>query len=105
MLIDHWLLYLMELIDDDKQYTLTHCRFEAKASHGLEDILIVDFDEFLFCPKAGATAASQMSWFHTLLRNYKHQGKDSSIAMIRIEIMAISLDRRRSSDIPSSIRC
>ena len=36
----------------DKVNTFTHCRFEAKAIYGLDRVLAVDFDEFLYCPSA-----------------------------------------------------
>ena len=44
---------------DDKVLTLSHCRFEAKATHGIENIIVADFDEFIFCPQADLTAQSQ----------------------------------------------
>ena len=36
----------------DKVNTFTHCRFEAKAVYGVERVLAVDFDEFIYCPSA-----------------------------------------------------
>ena len=32
--------------------TLTHCRFEARAIHGIKRVIVSDFDEFLYCPAA-----------------------------------------------------
>jgi hypothetical protein len=29
--------------------TLSHCRFEMQAVHGIDEVLVVDADEFLFC--------------------------------------------------------
>lgn len=37
------------LLDSDKMATLTHCRFEARAVHGLLHVLVVDTDEFVLC--------------------------------------------------------
>lgn len=37
--------------DYDKRYTYTHCRFALKHLYGIENIVINDFDEFLYCPK------------------------------------------------------
>ena len=36
----------------DKVNTFTHCRFEAKAVYGIDRVLTVDFDEFLYCTAA-----------------------------------------------------
>ena len=43
----------------DKTQTFTHCRFEAKAVYGIDNVLVTDFDEFLFCPWAKPTAQAQ----------------------------------------------
>ena len=40
----------------DKVNTFTHCRFEAKAVYGIDRVLAVDFDEFLYCPSAPPNA-------------------------------------------------
>lgn len=38
--------------DFDKRLTLTQCRYSAKQLYGIEEVLVVDFDEFLYCPRA-----------------------------------------------------
>ena len=40
----------------DKVLTLTHCRFEAKAVYNIENVMVIDFDEFLHCPVVNPTA-------------------------------------------------
>jgi hypothetical protein len=45
----------------DKMLTSTHCRFEMKALLGIEDVIVADFDEFLYCPSVSATAMDQAS--------------------------------------------
>jgi hypothetical protein len=42
----------------DKVLTLTHCRFEAKAMLGVEDVLVTDADEFIYCPQGAPTSFS-----------------------------------------------
>lgn len=37
------------LSDEDKVMTLNHCRFEARAMHGIDVIIVADVDEFLYC--------------------------------------------------------
>ena len=48
-------------LDDDKTATLTHCRFEARTLYGSDNVLVADFDEFLYCPVAALTSAGQQS--------------------------------------------
>jgi hypothetical protein len=40
---------LHKLFDIDKSATYTHARFELAALFGLESVLVIDFDEFLYC--------------------------------------------------------
>ena len=44
----------------DKDYTYTHCRFEANSLLGITNVLVADFDEFLFCPRGKALLGSQV---------------------------------------------
>ena len=60
----------------DKVQTLTHCRFEAKALFGIENVLVVDFDEFLYCPVAQPTLRAQASWINQYFLRSKSQGVD-----------------------------
>lgn len=45
---DHGNTILVRQSDQDKALTYTYCRFELSSL--LDDILIVDFDEFAYCP-------------------------------------------------------
>lgn len=63
-------------LDDDHTYSLTHCRFQTEAQYGIDNILIVDFDEFLFCPAAGLTAKGQSQFLHRYIRSARHHGLD-----------------------------
>ena len=63
-------------LDDDKTATLTLCRFEASALHGSDNVLVSDFDEFLYCPSAKATFASQSSYMNLLLTSYRAEQID-----------------------------
>lgn len=51
----------------DKTLTFTQCRFEAKAVHDFETVLVVDFDEFLYCSPAQSTRESQRKYIHDVL--------------------------------------
>jgi len=54
--------------------TLTHCRFEAKAVHNIDTVLVVDFDEFLFCPIAHAAPRAQATFFHNFVQYHHGRG-------------------------------
>ena len=65
--------------DDDKTATLTHCRFEASALYGIKDVMVSDFDEFLYCPGAASTFSAQRHWLDNLLKRYKNKNIDQMI--------------------------
>jgi len=46
-------------LDDDHTLSLTHCRFDALAQWGVSKVLLVDFDEFLFCHNEGESSSNQ----------------------------------------------
>lgn len=60
-------------LDDDKTATLTHCRFEANALFGNDNVIVADFDEFLFCPSAAVSLTGQRAYIHNLLHSYRQQ--------------------------------
>ncbi len=62
---------------NDKINTLTHCRFEAKALFNTDNVLVVDFDEFLYCNGAHdvLSAASQMEYVMNVMRQQKQDGR------------------------------
>jgi hypothetical protein len=51
----------------DKSLTLSHCRFNAVINYGIKNVLVADFDEFLFCPAANATGKSQGHFLYELV--------------------------------------
>lgn len=59
---------IREIQDWDKTLTNTHCRFEVKAVHQIENVMVADFDEFLYCPEAEASFASQKRNLHAMIR-------------------------------------
>ena len=69
----------MIFLDDDKTATLTHCRFEASALHGSDNVLVADFDEFLYCPSAKVNFASQFSYMNLLMTSYRTEQVDELI--------------------------
>lgn len=58
----------------DKVLTLTHCRFEAKAVYNIDTVLVVDFDEFLYCPIAHAAPRAQATFFHNFVQYHHGRG-------------------------------
>ena len=46
--------------DNDKTDTLTWCRFDARTQYGYTTVLVVDYDEFLYCPRAKASFRAQV---------------------------------------------
>ena len=69
---DH--LTILETFDSDKVATLTHCRFEASAVGGHDDVLVADYDEFFYCPLATTTFRSQRYFTQNLISKYKGSG-------------------------------
>jgi hypothetical protein len=61
-------------LDHDKQLSFTHCRFEARAILGIERTVIVDFDEFLFCPPAKPTYTAQRMFLEKVMHMYESSG-------------------------------
>lgn len=59
---------------DDKVLTLTHCRFEARTSYGIEKIIVADSDEFLYCPFLPAVARIQSSFINTIVTKLQSKG-------------------------------
>ena len=66
-------------LDDDKTATLTHCRFEASALHASDNVLVADFDEFLYCPSAALNFASQQSYINSLMTTYRTEKVDELV--------------------------
>lgn len=60
---------LREIQDWDKTLTNTHCRFEVKATQKIQNVLVVDFDEFLYCDEAKPTFTDQKRNIHIMLKN------------------------------------
>eukprot|EP01039_Chlorochromonas_danica_P006921 gene6921-7655_t len=64
-------------LDDDHTYTLTHCRFDVEARLGIQNILVADFDEFLYCPQVGSQSRLQAEYLRaSLLYEGKRYGFD-----------------------------
>lgn len=55
-------------LDDDHTYTLTHCRFDVAARWGVRNVLVTDFDEFIYCPSAPPTAKMQAQFLHRYIK-------------------------------------
>lgn len=57
----------------DKTLTLTQCRFDAKASHGIDHIIVADYDEFLYC----APVEDEKIEMNTMRNKFHHVMKSS----------------------------
>ena len=51
--------------------TLAHRRFEAKALYYIDTVLVVEYDEFLYCAVVSATASAQGEWINSYLSQMK----------------------------------
>jgi len=67
--------------DMDKQLTYTHCRFAVKNLYGIENVMIADFDEFLYCPRARGSATAQRNF----IQNYFHHMKAKGIEQLHLK--------------------
>lgn len=56
-----------KISDIDKYLTHTHCRMELANMYGIEQVLVVDCDEFLYCPHSRANYASQRQGVRALV--------------------------------------
>lgn len=70
--------------DMDKQLTYTHCRFAAKNLYGIENVLVADFDEFLFCPRAQSTATAQRNFMQSYLQHMHTRGVEQLFVKQRV---------------------
>jgi hypothetical protein len=68
-------------IGHDKTLTYSHCRFEAKALHGVDNMAVADFDEFLYCPLGGGTAKGQSAFLEQFIFHNKYNLKVEQITM------------------------
>ena len=62
--------------DNDKDLTYTQCRFEAQAKYGINRVIVIDFDEFLFCKDVPATPHEQSKFLDQYLNSLLHTGYD-----------------------------
>jgi hypothetical protein len=80
----------MEATDNDKVNTLTHCRFEARSLFNTDKVLVVDFDEFLYCKGAlshepdGNTAHGQASYIQKVMSERKKEGVQQLLIRQRV---------------------
>lgn len=70
--------------DVDKRLTYTHCRAQLQHLYGIEDVFIADFDEFLYCPRAPATATGQKQYLDRYLAHLKGRGVEQLVVKQRV---------------------
>ena len=64
-------------LDADKTNTITHCRFEAYALFGIDNVFVADSDEFIYCPYATHTPNAQTKAIDNVLVKHSILGLDS----------------------------
>ena len=70
---DKYVLRNREITNWDKTLTNTHCRFELKTSpQQTQNVLVVDFDEFMYCPEAEPTFSAQRKHVHSMIRHHEY---------------------------------
>lgn len=74
--------------DIDKRLTYTYCRTHLRQTYGIEDVLVVDFDEFLFCPRASATADGQRQYLDEYFQHMRDQGIEQLFVKQRVLVPA-----------------
>lgn len=82
---------LAGIIEHDKELSLTQCRFEAKAVFGIDDVLVSDFDEFLYCPAGVATDGtlsieSQRYYIDRYMNMQKDRGRQQLKSFVYIPL-------------------
>jgi hypothetical protein len=74
--------------DIDKRLTYTYCRTHLRQSYGIEDVLIADYDEFLYCPRASATTQGQRQFLDEYLDHMKGNGVEQLFFKQRVLVPA-----------------
>ena len=64
----------LEGFDSDEVATLTHCRFQMSSLGGYDNVLVADYDEFLYCPSAATNFRSQRHFTQSLITKYRDRG-------------------------------
>ncbi len=72
--------------DFDKRLTLTQCRQTVKQLYGIEEVLVIDFDEFLYCPQSYANALAQEKYFDEYMAHMKNKGIDQFVVKQRVVV-------------------
>jgi hypothetical protein len=72
--------------DYDKRYTYTYCRFALKHLYGIENVVINDFDEFLYCPEGGSSLEKQRFFQKSYFQHLKKKGIEQLFMKQRVLI-------------------
>lgn len=72
--IPHYDRIHLDSTDDDKTNTLTHCRMEAKVTYNIDQVLVVDTDELMYCPQGGPSISGQRSHINSMIYRHKVDG-------------------------------
>ena len=62
--------------DSDKDLTYTQCRFQALTQYGIERVVVVDFDEFLFCKGVPPSPFEQSRFLNGYLQTLESRGTE-----------------------------
>lgn len=68
----------------DKTQTYSHCRFEANVVYGIDNIIVIDYDEFLYFDSQSTTLSKQKEEIFLNLQNAKTNGVDQFVLQQRV---------------------
>ena len=72
----HYLFINCDIIGHDKSATLTQCRFDANSVYNITNIIVADFDEFLYCRKTTPKPIDQINYIQNILTKMKSSDID-----------------------------
>ncbi|RYG68276.1 hypothetical protein EON64_05525 [archaeon] len=72
--------------DFDKRFSITYCRYVAKALYGIERVLVLDFDEYVYCASAKPTADDQAVYLAKHMDKLKAQGIEQYVMRQRVQV-------------------
>ena len=74
--------------------TLTQCRFEARAN-GYEQVIVVDADEFLYCPSVADSYARQSEYMHAAVGKFRDKYQIDQLAFAQYAPQNLTLSPKQ----------
>lgn len=76
--------------DIDKRLTYTYCRTHLRQTFGIEEVLVIDYDEFLYCPRAPPTIIGQKQYLDEYFTQIRNQGVEQLFLKQRVLVSGAS---------------